>query len=158
MNHAEQTYNSNTSPEDLPAEVNGLRMTKQRRSVFSALLSDRTHPTANDVFMNVKESMPTISLATVYNCLEALVQHDAVRQVNFDREPSRYCPNLSEHCHFQDKKTGEIHDVTFRPDVSIADFLELPEGTMISDLEITIRGNFPSSPSSPSSAESSSNN
>ena len=86
--------------------------------------------------------MPTISLATVYNCLEALVSHNLVKQVNFDRESSRYCPNLSDHCHFQDERSGQIHDVVFKDGVRLEDLLELPEGTQIHQLEISLKGTF----------------
>ncbi len=124
----------------IPEEISGLRMTRQRREVYRTLLQDRDHPTANDVFVRVKESLPSISLATVYNCLEALVQHGIVRQVNFERESSRFCPNVAEHGHFHDRSTGVIHDVIFKPGVNLADFLELPEGAVVTDIELTLRG------------------
>ncbi|MEN8773974.1 MAG: transcriptional repressor [Akkermansiaceae bacterium] len=129
-------------PEDFPPEIEGLRMTKQRREVLAVILRDRDHPTANDVFLRSKDRMPTISLATVYNCLEALVSHNIVRQVNLDRESSRYCPNLSDHCHFQDEESGKIHDVVFKEGVKLEDILELPNGTEVSHLEISLKGIF----------------
>ena len=52
-----------------------------------------------------------ISLATVYNCLETLVQCNLVRAVNFERGPTRYCPNLHPHAHFHDEQTGATHDI-----------------------------------------------
>lgn len=104
------------------------------------LMSHRDHPTAGEVFERAKRNMPTISLATVYNCLEALVQHGAVRQVNFERESSRYCPNLTEHGHFHDEKSGEIIDVPLKKGAMLSDLLELPEGAQIDNLEITLRG------------------
>lgn len=135
-------HNTSPTPEEFPSEIEGLRMTKQRREVLSVILSDRDHPTANDVFSRSQERMPTISLATVYNCLEALVSHKIVRQVNFERESSRYCPNLADHCHFQDEKSGTIHDVVFKEGVKLEDFLELPQGTEISHLEISLKGSL----------------
>ena len=130
-------------PEEIPSELAGLRMTKQRREVYSVLLHDRDHPTANEVFRRVQEGMPTISLATVYNCLDALVDHGLVNQVNFDREPSRFCVNLAPHVHFHDEETGVIHDITFKKGCEITDLLELPRGTKVTDLELTIRGKLP---------------
>lgn len=115
-------------------------MTKQRREVYRALQENRDHPTANDVYRRVQDQMPSISLATVYNCLDALVAHGLVNQVNFDREPSRFCVNLSPHVHFHDEKTGVIHDITFKEGCRITDLLNLPEGTEITELELTIRG------------------
>ena len=129
-------------PEDFPSDIEGLRMTRQRREVLAVILRDRDHPTANDVFRRAQDRMPTISLATVYNCLEALVSHNIVRQVNLDRESSRYCPNLSDHCHFQDESSGKIHDVVFKEGVKLEDILELPKGTEISHLDISLKGIF----------------
>ena len=91
-------------------KVKGLRMTRQRCAVYKVLMDHRDHPTAGEVFDRAKHNMAGISLATVYNCLEALVQHGAVRQVNFERESSRYCPNLTEHEHFHDEVTGTIKE------------------------------------------------
>jgi Fe2+ or Zn2+ uptake regulation protein len=130
-------------PDEIPDEIAGLRMTAQRREVYRFLQQERNHPTANEVFMRVKERLPNLSLATVYNCLEALVQHGIIRQVNFDRESSRYCPNLSEHGHFHDATTGIIHDVGFKPGINLADVLDLPPGALVEDIEITLRGKIP---------------
>ncbi len=121
-------------------KVQGLRMTRQRAEVYRVLMDYRDHPSAGEVFERAKQNMPSISLATVYNCLEALVKHGAVRQVNFERESSRYCPNLSEHGHFHDEITGEIIDVPLKKGASLSDLLDLPEGAQIDNLEITLRG------------------
>jgi Fe2+ or Zn2+ uptake regulation protein len=134
-----KTQNTPTDA-DIPDEICGLRMTRQRQEVYRLIVEERSHPTANDVFMQVKDRLPQISLATVYNCLEALVQHGIVKQVNFDREPSRYCSNLKDHGHFHDKTTGVIHDVHFKPGINLTDVLELPEGALVTDIEITLRG------------------
>lgn len=124
-------------------EINGLRKTKHRQVVYEVLMSHRDHPTASELFERTKKAHSDIALATVYNCLETLVEFGAIRQVNFDREPSRYCPNLEEHGHFHDANSGTIHDVTFKKSIQLEDFLNLPEGCQISDLEITIRGTIP---------------
>src|SRR5450432_2046576 len=89
-----------------------IRPTPQREVVLKVILEKRDHPTADEIFARVKSRLPTISLATVYNCLETLVQCGLVRQVNLERAPTRYCPNLHEHAHFHDETTGKIHDVS----------------------------------------------
>lgn len=121
-------------------QIPGLRMTKQRREVYRVIVDHKNHPTASDVFERVQESAPGTSLATVYNCLETLVEHGAVKQVNFERESSRYCANIKEHGHFYDDVTGTIHDVLFKPGVNLSDFLELPKGASITNLDITLHG------------------
>lgn len=118
----------------------GLRATPQREVVYQVLLDKRDHPTAEEVFARVKTDMPTISLATVYNCLETLVTCNLVRQVNFERGPTRYCPNLEPHAHFHDEGTGKTHDVPLPP--AVLDQLKslLPAGFDATAVEITFRG------------------
>ncbi|TVR52985.1 MAG: transcriptional repressor [Puniceicoccaceae bacterium] len=118
----------------------GLRSTRQREVVYASLLKERDHPTAEEVFARVKPHLPSISLATVYNCLETLVQCSLVKQVNFDREPSRYCPNLQEHAHFHDVSTGRIYDVELEPAVVEKLKEALPAGFEASGIEINFRG------------------
>jgi Fur family peroxide stress response transcriptional regulator len=118
----------------------GLRSTPQREVVYTVLLRKRDHPTAEEVFARVKPEMPMISLATVYNCLETLVQCDLVRAVNFERGPTRYCPNLHPHAHFHDVATGATHDVDLPPGLLDQVKSILPEGFDASSVEIIFRG------------------
>jgi Fur family peroxide stress response transcriptional regulator len=118
----------------------GLRSTPQREVVYSVLLNKRDHPTADEVFVRVKSELPTISLATVYNCLETLVQCDLVRAVNFERGPTRYCPNLRPHAHFHDEQTGRTHDIDLPAGVIEKLNTILPRGFDAKSVEITFRG------------------
>jgi len=118
----------------------GLRATPQREVVYSVLLRKRDHPTAEEVFARVKSELPTISLATVYNCLETLVQCELVRAVNFERSPTRYCPNLRPHAHFHDDQTGRTYDIDLPPAVLAEVNQVLPAGFDASSVEITFRG------------------
>src|SRR5262245_58297607 len=54
--------------------TSGFRFTPQREHVYSVLLQKRDHPTAEEVFIRAKREIPDISMATVYNCLDALVK------------------------------------------------------------------------------------
>lgn len=124
----------------------GLRLTRQRSEVYHVLMETRDHPTAATVYQRAKKRLPSISLATVYNCLEALVDKKLVNQVTFDREPSRYCPNLVEHIHVKDENTGEVLDVTFKDGFCIENALNLPPGAEICGVEIYIRARIPQKP------------
>ena len=119
---------------------NGLRATRQREVVYSVILGKRDHPTADEIFSRVKARMPGISLATVYNCLETLVHCGLLRQVNFERESTRYCPNLSEHAHFHDESTGRIHDIELPAEATSRLRHLLPEGFEAASIELSFRG------------------
>ncbi len=120
----------------------GLRPTPQRETVYEVLLGKRDHPTADEVFARVKEAMPSISLATVYNCLEALVQHGLVRAVNFERAPTRYCPNLVPHAHFHDEN-GATLDVDLPTNLLEQLRALLPSGYTARHIEINFHGKAP---------------
>lgn len=121
-------------------EDHGLRSTRQREHIFGMLTRDQDHPTADEVYIRAKDEMRSISLATVYNCLETLVQCGLVRQVNFEREPSRYCANLQPHAHFHDSRTGEVQDIPLSPE--IVDQLKalIPAGTKTETINISFQG------------------
>ncbi|HUR59503.1 MAG TPA: transcriptional repressor [Opitutaceae bacterium] len=132
------TINPDTLSQKLAGS--GLRSTPQREVVYNVLLTKRDHPTADEVYARVRSDLPTISLATVYNCLETLVQCDLVRAVNFERGPTRYCPNLRPHAHFHDEQTGKTHDVDLPP--ALLDNVKsvLPAGFNAKSVEIIFRG------------------
>lgn len=116
----------------------GFRLTRQRREVYDALMEVRDHPTAAEVFIRVKHRMPSISLATVYNCLETLVQCGLVVQVNLERAPTRYCPNLREHGHFFCERCGSVVDVELSPNDSAR--WNIPDGFIVTHQEISLKG------------------
>src|SRR5580658_4084304 len=118
----------------------GLRSTPQREVVFDVLLRKRDHPTADEVFARVKSEMPMISLATVYNCLETLTQCNLVRAVNFERGPTRYCPNLQPHAHFHDEATGATHDIDLPSGLLDQVKSVLPSNFNAASVEIIFRG------------------
>ncbi len=121
----------------------GFRMTEQRRAVHDTLMHQADHPTAVEVFMRVKSRMPSISLATVYNCLETLVECGLIRHVHHDREPSRYCANLAEHAHFFCDECRAVTDLPMRPRRRPEDVWEVPEDVVISKREVAFRGLCP---------------
>lgn len=125
---------------DKALDRSGLRSTKQREHIFSVLLEKLDHPTADEVYARARPDMPTISLATVYNCLETLSASGLIKQVNFEREPTRYCPNLTTHAHFYCKESGEIKDIELSQ--SIIDQLKasLPEGHTAHRIDIAFDG------------------
>ena len=121
-------------------ESSGQRSTKQREHIFALLLEKRDHPTADEIFARARLGMPSISLATVYNCLETLVETKLIRQVNFEREPTRYCPNLTQHAHFYCRESGDIVDIEL-PKQLLSELMNvLPKGFTAQHIEIAYDG------------------
>ena len=49
-----------------------MKFSRQRESIKHFLMTTRTHPTADEVYLHVKEDFPNISLGTVYRNLNLL--------------------------------------------------------------------------------------
>jgi Fur family peroxide stress response transcriptional regulator len=122
--------------------ASGLRLTAQREHVYQVLLTKKDHPTAEEVFIRAKRGMPEISMATVYNCLDALVNCGLVRQVNHDREATRFCSNMQPHHHFYCDECGGAHDID-RVDETSEPPVAMPRGFKPTRYEVTIRGLCP---------------
>ena len=125
---------------DHALEGSGQRATRQREHVYALLLEKRDHPTADEIYARARADMPTISLATVYNCLETLVETKLIRQVNFEREPTRYCPNLTQHAHFYCRESGEIIDIELSDQLVDELMKVLPEGFSAQHIDIAYDG------------------
>ena len=119
--------------------TSGFRFTPQRQHVYDVLLQKRDHPTAEEVFIRAKHDMPNISMATVYNCLDALVRSGLARQVTVERGAARFCPNMQEHCHFYCDNCASVFDIALPPDNG----LPLPRGFKAERFDVTIHGRCP---------------
>ena len=95
----------------------GLRCTKQREQVYEALAATKLHPTAEELFHAVRALEPGLSLATVYNCLEAFLQCGLARRLACPSGsgPCRYDADISDHVHLATADGGLV-DVP--PDLS----------------------------------------
>ncbi len=137
MNTAEHhTHNQRLSQQ---LTTGGFRFTPQREHVYSVLLKKRDHPTAEEVFIRSKRDMPDISMATVYNCLDALVKCGLARQVTVQRGATRFCPNMQEHCHFYCDTCEGVFDVGLPSEPGVL----LPRGFRAERFDLTIHGRCP---------------
>lgn len=117
--------------------ASGFRFTPQRRRVYDVLSQELDHPTAEEVFIRAKKGMPEISLATVYNCLTALVESGVVRQVQLQRGATRFCPNMTEHCHYYCRECGTVFDVALTPETTV---VPRPKGFTVDHYDIAVHG------------------
>ncbi|QOJ01519.1 MAG: transcriptional repressor [Phycisphaeraceae bacterium] len=78
----------------------GLRCTRQREAVYAALAASRSHPTADELLSGVGGDDPELSLATVYNTLDALCECGLARRVPSESGgPCRFDADTSHHAH-----------------------------------------------------------
>src|SRR4030095_6836654 len=123
-------------------ERGGLRVTPQREHVYKVLLDKKDQPTEEEGFIPHKKGMPDISIATVYNVLDALVSCGLVKQVNHDRSATRFCSNMMPHHHFYCDECGGAYDIDRQADESQLPGA-MPRGFKPNRFEVTVRGLCP---------------
>ena len=88
-----------------------LRCTRQRRALYSTLAATTAHPSADELHQQVSHSDQTISLATVYNTLEAFCHVGLAQKLAGKGGLTRYDATVQNHLHLRDGKSGAVADV-----------------------------------------------
>jgi len=110
----------------------GLRCTRQRRDLYLALSATKSHPTADILFQDLSRTSSDISLATVYNTLEALCHAGLVQKIAGPGGSSRYDATVDDHVHLRDHTTGQVVDV---PDDLSQSVLQHIPSNLLKELE-----------------------
>jgi Fe2+ or Zn2+ uptake regulation protein len=92
----------------------GIQPSAQRVAIAEFVLATDAHPSADQVLAAVRERMPLVSRATVYNTLHVLVEGGLLRELELAEGRVAYDPKVEPHHHFIDETTGEIRDVPWK--------------------------------------------
>ena len=88
----------------------GLRVTRQRETLYTALAATTSHPTADELFAYVSDQQAGLSLATVYTSREACVDAGLCQRIHAG-SATRYDASNGAHAHVQ-TKDGRVLAVT----------------------------------------------
>jgi len=89
----------------------GLIPTIQRLAVLEYLDNTDKHPTAEKVYASIREKLPTISRATVYNTLDLLTKSQAILRLTIDPTAARYDAADAPHPHFFCRICQRVYDI-----------------------------------------------
>lgn len=90
-----------------------IRMTSQRYAILEYLALDGIHPTANEVYENLKDRFPSMSVATVYNNLNFFKQAGIVKELPFGDNSTRFDLTDTSHYHAICNKCGKVVDFNY---------------------------------------------
>lgn len=93
------------------------KVTPQRRLIYMALENKTSHPTADEIWEEVKVIVPDISLATVYKTLRELVKDNYLLEIRHNNDinrndSSRFDPHTEPHSHLLCLKCNKLVDVS----------------------------------------------
>ena len=118
-----------------------LRPTKQRIKIAEFLFNrEKTfHFTVENLnkIINKKSSLEKISLATIYNTIEAFKKAGHLKEILTNNNTSYFDTNVSSHHHFYDDDTNELTDINFN-EIEVSKLPHAPKGKKIKEVEIII--------------------
>lgn len=95
-----------------------LKYSRQRESIKNFLISRYDHPTADTIYMGVREEYPNISLGTVYRNLALLTDLGEIIKITTDG-PDRFDGHVDPHSHFICKKCQSLLDIQMEDETFI---------------------------------------
>jgi Fur family iron response transcriptional regulator len=117
----------------------GLRPTRQRIELAGVLFSNGCrHLTAEGLHAEAARAGVRVSLATVYNTLNAFIEAGLVRQVAVDGARVYFDTNVAGHHHFFDEDSGQLEDIP-ADHVSVASLPQPPDGAEITRVDVIVR-------------------
>lgn len=87
-----------------------MRLTRQRTKILEELRKQKTHPSAEEFFEEVKSKIPGINLASLYRNLEFLWRNKLVKKLHGGGDRMRFDADISHHPHMVCTSCRKIFD------------------------------------------------
>lgn len=92
-----------------------LKYSRQREAIKEYLMSTKEHPTADTVYMHIREQNPNISLGTVYRNLNLLTEIGEIQKLTCGDGSDRFDATTEQHYHVMCKCCNGVSDLDLDP-------------------------------------------
>ena len=117
-----------------------LKATPQRLEILNAIES-LGHANIDEIYEIAKKRHSTMSLATVYKNVTALLEKNVLKEVSLNNSKSKYEIIKDNHAHLVCKECGEIQDIDFNQEIKEnSKSLANSNSFEFNDLELNIYG------------------
>ena len=89
------------------------RKSVQRERIFEVIKNSRIHPTAIDIYDDLRKENPSISLGNVYRNIQILIEERRIISRKFGDNIEHYDSIVKFHYHFICENCQEISDFNF---------------------------------------------
>ena len=89
---------------------NEFKVTAQRLAICKFIISSEDHPSADQIYQELKIDYPTISLGTIYKTLDLLEKLGIMQKLRFNEGSIRYDPDIELHINVVCSNCGKIYD------------------------------------------------
>ncbi len=92
----------------------GSRATRQRRAILEVLRTTRAHPTAEAILLEVRKTLPRVSMGTVYRNLRLLRDMGEITELSYGRSLSHYDGFVNPHYHLHCTVCDKVQDLDYQ--------------------------------------------
>ncbi|WP_045213166.1 Fur family transcriptional regulator [Desulfonatronovibrio magnus] len=117
-----------------------MRLTKQRKLILHILQHTVAHPTATEIYDEVRKKLPNISLGTVYRNLDVLSRQGYVRKIDTCGDQNRFDGVTDDHLHIICTSCGKVRDVEGEIDVCADNIANLASGFKVTGFRFEVLG------------------
>lgn len=118
----------------------GRRVTMPRLLVHRHLRAADRHVTAEQLYAELAEQIPSLSAATVYDTLDLLDELGLIRRVSTPRGATTYDSRTDEHHHLVCRACGRIEDLDAQVDTAGAENAARAAGFAPGFAQLTVSG------------------
>ncbi len=120
-----------------------MRKSHQRETILETIRGMHTHPTADEVYIEVKKKIPQISLGTVYRNLELLASMGEIKRLEVAGKKMRFDGGTRPHPHIICIRCGKIEDYPLSHFPEVREGFDPDTGYTIVECAINILGICP---------------
>lgn len=88
-----------------------LKYSRQREAIKACLMGRFDHPTADALYMSIRQEFPNISLGTVYRNLNLLVDLGEIQKLTFGDGTDHFDADTTPHYHLVCRDCGSVTDL-----------------------------------------------
>ena len=117
-----------------------MRYSRQRESIYQAVLGSREHPTADMVYQLLHGADPKLSLGTVYRNLNQLTDAGRLKKIPMPDGSCRFDKTTAAHSHIVCERCGRVADVKLPALHALRDAIEEQTAYALSSYDVVMRG------------------
>ncbi len=115
-----------------------IKITPQRLAIIK-LMDEQGHISVREIFERIKENFPSLSLATVYKNINAMIENDFIKELKIVGLDNKYELVKERHSHMICQNCGEIEDV-FTDISSLENSVPKESGFKVSEVSVQYFG------------------
>lgn len=117
-----------------------MRYSRQREIILNTVRERKTHLIAKEIYDDVKEKLPNISLGTVYRNLNALSEYGLIRKIEMPQGSDQFDFTLTPHSHMYCTDCKRVFDIKTTSIDEMKSIIEKENGYQITSTNMVLEG------------------